>query len=42
MARTIGVIKDFMHFLTEDPAHRDESPEHVRTILDVLELRTPR
>ncbi|HSK32906.1 MAG TPA: hypothetical protein VK903_05435 [Propionicimonas sp.] len=39
MARTIGAIKEFMHFLTDDPAHRDESPRHVLTVLDVLEPR---
>ena len=42
MAKTIGAIKGFMHFLTDDPAHREESPRHVLTILDVLELRNPR
>jgi hypothetical protein len=37
MAKTIGAIKGFVHFLTDDPSRRDESPQHVRTILDVLE-----
>ena len=41
MARTIGAIKDFLHFLTDDPSHRHESPRHVLTILDVLEPRSP-
>jgi hypothetical protein len=42
MAKTIGAIKDFVHFLTDDPSRRDESPQHVRTILDVLEPRSAR
>jgi hypothetical protein len=42
MAKTLGAIKGFMHFLTDDPSRRDESPQHVRTILDVLEPRSPR
>ena len=41
MAKTIVAIKEFMHFLTDDPAHREESPPHVRTILDVLEPISP-
>ena len=42
MARTIGAIREFIHFLTDDPSHRGESPRHVLTILDVLEPRSPR
>lgn len=42
MAKTIEAIKGFMHFLTDDPSHREESPRYVRTILDVLEPRSPR
>jgi len=42
MAKTIGAIKGFMHFLTDDPAHREEFPRHLVTILDVLEPSKPR
>jgi hypothetical protein len=36
MAKTIGAIKGFMHFLTDDPSRREEPPRRVLTILDVL------
>ena len=42
MAKTIGAIKSFVHFLTDDPSRREEWPPHVRTILDVLEPRSAR
>lgn len=42
MAKTIGALKGFMHFLTDDPSRLAGSTPHVRTILDVLEPRSLR
>ena len=41
MAAALGAIKGFLHFFTNDWARHQGSPDHVVTILDVLEPRRP-
>lgn len=37
MAAALGAIKGFLHFFTNDWARQEGSPDHIVTILDILE-----
>ena len=41
MAAALGAIKGFLLFFTNDWARQEGSPEHIVTILDVLEPTRP-